>query len=130
MVVSRSSQRVKKQLWVAGGVGVTPFLSGARSLPQSTEQGKIEMIYATKEKRPYGLSELTKIEHKNPSFNVTHLDQDTFGHASLQTLHEHFKDLEERIIYLCGPPVMIESFEAEAAKLGLKDNLRYEYFNY
>ncbi len=124
------SSRNKKQLWIAGGIGVTPFLSGARSLRQSTEAGKIEMVYASVENNPYGLKELEEIEHKNPSFNVTHLHQDTFGHISLETLEHQFKDLQERVIYLCGPPPMIAALEKEAEQLGLSKNLHFEAFNY
>lgn len=124
------SSRNKKQLWIAGGIGVTPFLSGARSLRQSTEVGKIEMVYASVEDKPYGLQELEDIEHKNPSFNVTHLHQDRFGHISLETLQHQFKDLHERVIYLCGPPGMIAALEKEAETLGLSKNLHFEAFNY
>ncbi len=122
--------RRKKQLWIAGGIGVTPFLSGARSLRSSTETGKIEMVYATAEKNPYGLKELERIEDQNPSFNITHLHQETFGHISLRTLQEQFKDIHERVIYLCGPPGMIQALEKEAEELGLSKNLHFEAFSY
>jgi len=124
------SARHKKQLWIAGGIGVTPFLSGARSLRQSTELGKIEMVYATADPNPYGLVELERIEDQNPSFNVTHLQQEKFGHVSLQMLQDQYKDLHERVIYLCGPPPMINAMEKEAEKLGLTKNLHFEVFSY
>jgi predicted ferric reductase len=122
--------RRKKQLWIAGGIGVTPFLSGARSLRISTERGKIEMVYATIENEPYGLKELERIEEHNPSFNVTHFHQDTFGFLTLHALQEQFKDLHERVIYLCGPPGMIQAIEKEAETLGLRKNLHFEAFSY
>lgn len=122
--------RHKKQLWIAGGIGVTPFLSGAKSLKPVNEPGRVEMIYASIEKKPYGLNELHLIEQRNPSFNVTHFHQDTFGYVSLELLQEHFRDLHERIIYMCGPPGMMHAIEQEAATLGLEKNLHFEAFSY
>jgi predicted ferric reductase len=124
------SNRHKKQLWIAGGIGVTPFLSGARSLRRSTEKGKVEMIYASDDKNPYGLKELEKIEEHNPSFNVTHFHKDVFGFVSLANLQDQLKDLHDRAIYICGPPVMLQTIQSEAEKLGLEKNLHYEEFSY
>ncbi len=120
----------KKQLWIAGGIGVTPFLSSARSLKQSTEVGKIEMIYATPDNNPFGMKELLNVEHRNKSFKVTHFHQEKFGFISLKLLNEHFKDLSERKIFICGPPVMIQTLVKEAENLGLSKNLQYEEFSY
>lgn len=122
--------RHKKQLWIAGGIGVTPFLSGARSLRNSREKGRIEMIYASEEKYPYGLKELERIEEQNPSFNVTHFHREKFGHVSLEVLQDQLKDLHERAIYLCGPPVMMDILNEEAKRLGLQHNIQFEEFTY
>lgn len=122
--------RNKKQLWIAGGIGVTPFLSGARSMRRSHTKGLVEMIYASDEKHPYGLKELERIEDQNPSFNVTHFHKEKFGHVSLEVLQEQMKDLHERVIYICGPPVMMNVLKDEAERLGLIDNIRTEEFAY
>jgi predicted ferric reductase len=124
------TNRHKKQLWIAGGIGVTPFMSGARSLRHSNETGKIEMIYASDDKQPYGLTELEKIEQRNPSFNVTHFQKEVFGFVSLATVQEQLKDLHDRAIYVCGPPIMLQTIQKEAKKLGLEKNLIFEEFSY
>lgn len=122
----------RKQLWIAGGIGVTPFLSGAASLPKSTrvKGGDIEMIYASEDKKPYGLETLQQIEEQNDIFNVTLFDKKTFGFVSFDALRGQIKDLDERDIYVCGPPPMLNALVAEAEEGGFADRLRYEEFSY
>jgi len=122
----------RKQLWIAGGIGVTPFISGALSLEFTTrfKHGDIEMIYATNDNKAYGSELLQRIEETNDIFNVTLFPQDDFGYVSFSQLSEHIKDLEERDIYICGPPNMLNSLVKEAEKLGLQNQLKYEEFDY
>ncbi len=129
MLQARSKE---KQLWIAGGIGVTPFVSGALSLRPSSRSatGNIEMIYASADKTPYGLPELQAAEDHNDSFNVTLVDQETFGFVSFAMLESHIKDLAERKIYICGPPIMLKNLRDEAASLGFEHNLHFEEFSY
>lgn len=121
-----------KQLWIAGGIGVTPFLSGAASLRQGNRHSEhsVELIYATDDNKPFGLEDLQAIEDRNAVFNVTLFEQKTFGYVTLEALSEHITDLDERDIFICGPPPMLNSLKAEAEKRGIADNLKYEEFNY
>ncbi len=125
-----SSKKYKKQLWIAGGIGVTPFLSKARSLPIRHHSGMIEMIYATGDKNPYGHHELQQIKHNNPQFNITLFHQSTHGFVNLKTLIEHYKDVHERAIFVCGPPPLLNAVKDEAEKLGMSHQLYFEEFNY
>lgn len=124
--------RKRKQLWIAGGIGVTPFLSGAESLRRSSRvvAGDIEMIYATDDKKPYGLDSLQAVEERNQIFNVTLFDKKTFGYVSFDALKAQIKDLAERDIYICGPPAMLNALRKEAEKGGFADRLSYEEFSY
>lgn len=125
-----SHPRSKKQLWIAGGIGVAPFLSGAHSLPYHKHPHDIRMIYATADKKPYGLEELEKIKHEKHSFHVTLTHEDTFGHINLDMLSHNIKDIKEREIYVCGPPPMLQAIQEEAEKLGLTNRLHFEEFSY
>ena len=88
------------------------------------------MIYATDDKKPYGMDMLQQIEEQNDIFNVTLFDQQTFGYVSFEVLKEQIKDLHKRDIYICGPPAMHKSLVKEAEQGGFADRLQYEEFSY
>lgn len=120
----------RKQLWIAGGIGVTPFLSGAMSLRKSTDSGHIEMIYASGDVKPYGLEELEQIERTNKVFNYSLFAEDKLGFVSFEAIKSQVPDIAERIIYICGPPPMLNALRTEAEAAGYGRNLVYEEFSY
>ena len=122
----------RKQLWIAGGIGVTPFMSGASSLRYAPRKNRteVEMVYATADKHPYGIDVLEGVEARNKAFNVTLFDKKTFGHVSFDTLAAQISDIKDRDIYICGPPAMLSALREEAMKAGFAHNLRYEDFSY
>ena len=122
----------RKQLWIAGGIGVTPFLSGAVSLKHVSRRvdTDVEMIYASDDAEPYGLKVLERVEARNKAFNVTLYNKDTFGYVTFAALEDQLKDLHERDIYICGPPAMLEALRKEARLAGFEHKLHYEEFSY
>jgi predicted ferric reductase len=125
-------RRNHKQLWVAGGIGITPFLSKARSLEFSKHDCEVELVYSTKSKTDasFALDELHKIEAKNNEFRFTHMPEEEVGIVSLEHLKEHFKRLEDYAIYICGPPPMLKAYQRQAEELGLDNQLYFEEFSY
>lgn len=120
-----------KQLWIAAGIGVTPFLSKARSLQYSKHWPEIEMIYAVSSKKEaIAHRELEDIQHKHRAFNVTLLHETKFGRQSLYNLQEHFGNLSQFAIYICGPPPMLAAYAKQAEELGIENQLRYEEFSF
>ncbi|MCB0895008.1 MAG: hypothetical protein KDB43_06465, partial [Nocardioidaceae bacterium] len=41
------------QLWIAGGVGITPFLSWLRSLDTHPPAGRVDVFHAVRDDAPY-----------------------------------------------------------------------------
>ncbi len=120
-----------KQLWIAGGIGVTPFLSKARSLPRARRWPQIDLLYITRTAGDaFAARELSRIEYATASFNYTLLNANRYGTKSLYDLQDQLGDLHERAIYICGPPSMLKAYEAQAKKLGLSHQLHFEEFSF
>ena len=119
-----------RQIWIAGGIGITPFLSMARSLPSSGYE--IDLFFGAKSlENAYFLDELQEIGDANPCLRVIPYPEDTLGHLTAAYIGETTTDLAEKDILICGPPVMIEALTAQFAECGVDARrIHYERFGF
>lgn len=93
-----------KQIWIAGGIGITPFLATLRSgidLPQS-----IDFYYAYRnEKEAVHLDFLNNISKQYPHVRVHLHDSKKQGYLTFKG-RSLSPDTE---VYLCGPRFMVQS---------------------
>ena len=120
-----------KQLWITGGIGVTPFLSKAHSLRFSKLYPEIKMFHFAKTpEEAIDKEVLDMIQKDHKAFDYTCLPEEKFGIISLQDIVDQIGPLDEYAIYMCGPPGMLNAYSEQAEKLGLNNQLYYEEFDY
>lgn len=109
-------RKEKRELWLAGGVGLAPFLSRARSLAAIGSPVDICLIYcAQDESRAYFLSELADLASKLPGFRVYPHYFYREGRLTAAFISARCPDFTGREVYVCGPPAMIGSVRSELA---------------
>lgn len=120
----------KNQIWVAGGIGITPFLSMAANLKDDSY--KIDLYYSVKSgEEVVMLDELAGIMFVNKNFKVIPWITSAKGHLNGSVIAELSGDLEGKDIFLCGPPVFMESLRGQFMKLGIKgERIHWENFNF
>lgn len=100
-------------VFIAGGAGVTPFISIIRHLDRRNEIGNSRLIFANKTAADIILKEeFDRILGRN-FINILS-DEETPGHAhgyiTEDFLRENVSDFN-KYFYLCGPPPMMEAME-------------------
>ncbi|TDR53347.1 putative ferric reductase [Halomonas ventosae] len=98
----------RHRLWLAGGIGITPFVGGARDLlARGAVEGQVLLIYlANRPERAYYLEELEAIAERLAGFSVVSHYYLERGALDAAFLAAHCPDVAEREIHLCGPPAM------------------------
>jgi len=116
----RSGER-SRQIWIAGGIGVTPFLSMARSLVDEVGPA-VDFYYCVEhEEEAHFLEELRAIAGRRPTFRVTLVPRDRDGFLTAARLVEEHADLASADVFICGPPAMLESLRSQLQASGLPD---------
>jgi predicted ferric reductase len=101
------SDAPNSQLWIAGGIGITPFLGRARHLQRLGEAVDICLIYCVQdEARARFLDELKQIGRTLEGFRVVpHLFYRQ-GPLDSGFLAQHAPDLPQRSVFICGPAAL------------------------
>ncbi len=102
-------------IFIAGGAGVTPFISIFRNLQMKNKIGNNKLIFANKTKADI----ILKAEFKNlldANFINILSNEKVKGYANGQITSDFIKknsDGLNKLFYVCGPPPMMEAIEKQ-----------------
>ncbi|MBA3376062.1 MAG: ferredoxin reductase family protein [Actinobacteria bacterium] len=109
-----------RQIWMAGGIGVTPFLSMARSLDGRARS--IDFYYCVEyEPEAHFLDELREVARSNDDFRIILVARDTDGFLTAERVAREHEDLLSADVLICGPPAMIDNLRSQLRTLGVSD---------
>lgn len=119
------------QIWIAGGIGVTPFLSMARSL-DAKDQLRIDLYYCTEgSNQAHFLDELFEISDHHPNFRVVPIRKVSLGHLTVEDIRGVSFDLPAIDFFICGPPIMINGLKTQLLELDVpSEQIHYEDFGF
>lgn len=105
----------QKQVWIAGGIGVTPFINMARNLRVNHRPGlQIDFYYTTKnDQEMVYRAELEETVADCPGLRFIPYISDRFGFLSSKVIQDISGDLTQTDIFVCGPPPMMRSLKAQ-----------------
>lgn len=116
------------QLWIAGGIGVTPFLALLRAGPVA-QPTTLLYLYRTEADAAF-LQELRAAAERDPHFSLQAL---ATGKAApdLERLLPAAKELAGRECYLCGPPGMLAAARRSLDSRGIAPrHIHFENFGF
>jgi predicted ferric reductase len=119
-----------RQVWIAGGIGITPFLSMARSLDGSGHE--VDLYYCTAAAdQAYFLEELFQVADRNPRVRVIPIRKADLGRLSADDIEGASRGLPDKEILICGPPVMIHNLTGQLRARGVpRGRIHYEDFSF
>jgi predicted ferric reductase len=121
-----------KQIWVAGGVGITPFLAWAQSL-EVNEQRSIYLLYSVRRERDaVGLDILRDVAKKVPTFSIDLVVSGHEGRLTADGLVDRApfspKDAD---LFVCGPSDLRRAIMRGLEARGMAPKRTYfEYFEF
>ena len=112
-------------IFIAGGAGVTPFISIFRHLRSKNEIGNNKLIFANKSKADIILEEEFRNLLAENFINILS-DEKAEGYASGFITEDFLKaniDNLNKTFYVCGPPPMMDAIEKMLANLHVDEKL-------
>ena len=125
---------------IAGGIGITPFISMLRQAAKDQRQQRLILLYSNRRPEDAAfLSELQQLEGKNPNFRLvatmtemqaSHLPwAGQTGQVTAELVGSAVGDLSAPIFYIAGPPGMVEAMRQTLNGAGIDDDdIRSEEF--
>ncbi|GAA2520908.1 hypothetical protein Ahu01nite_075760 [Winogradskya humida] len=121
-----------RQLWIAGGIGVTPFLSWLRSHDTHHVGARIDFFYTTAGPAPFA-DEIAALAAGVPHLRLHLHDSSTSGYLSADAALTAIADDDPRqvSVFLCGPEPMVNAFIQSLRTAGIaRRNLHREHFDW
>ncbi|MDE5424153.1 ferric reductase-like transmembrane domain-containing protein [Ancylomarina sp. DW003] len=105
----------KDQVWIAGGIGITPFLSLAKDIYTH----KVQLIWCVNsESEAIYSAELNKIAENNPNFNFSVWVSNEKGHLTVDKLK--LEDYSSKAYFICGPELLKKNISNQLTTNGVK----------
>lgn len=111
----------KNQVWIAGGISVTPFLSTIRAMDKGDDRN-VTFVYATRNKdEALFLDEIQKQANDLGNFRVISLLSDEGNFANIDVLKDTLdQPLTDYDYFMCGPKPMIDGLMKDLKASGVQ----------
>jgi predicted ferric reductase len=116
------------QVWIAGGVGITPFLSWLRSLDGELHED-VHFFVTSAGPSPFA-GEITAVGQKHPGLTVHLVDTEVDGRLTAETVLAAVDTEPRRLsVFMGGPDPMLRQFRKAFQAAGVRRaNIHREYF--
>lgn len=121
--------QTKKQIWIAGGIGITPFLGMAKDVRGDY---KVNLFYSVKNREEFvEFEELKRLAEKSGgALNLIPVVSEKDGLLDASKVKNAVGDIDGSEILICGPPPMMKELKEQFKDSGIKSKyIHTEEFN-
>jgi ferredoxin-NADP reductase len=117
----------KEHVFIAGGIGVTPFRSILKQLDHDKKPINVTLLYANRDHNIVYKEELEAIATNNPNFKIHYVFSPE--HVDEKKIRELVLDLTTPIFYISGPEPMVDALIETLKKMGIaEDHIKGDWF--
>ena len=121
-----------KQIWIAGGIGLTPFLAFIRDMDGSLSHD-VDFYYTVRHREEaLFLDEIENAAKKTPRLKAYVRFSATDGSLTVEEILKNAgSDVRSHEIYMCGPLPMVQAFKNKFKELNVPaSQIHFEEFNF
>jgi len=124
-------------VFIAGGIGITPFISMLRYISQENLDYKIILLYSNRDRESTAfLEELENIAKNNPRFKLILTMTDDLKWQSekrkinAQFIKEYISKPKSRLYLIAGPPIMVKAVYDALSEISVNQkNIKTDNFS-
>jgi len=117
-----------KYVFIAGGIGITPYRAILSDLAKKEGIGDIILFYGNRDENIVFKPELDQIAAENPGLKIYYIISPK--RIDFDLLHKNVPGLFDRQCYISGPMQMIKAIEASVIENGVSgDKIKTDYFS-
>lgn len=122
----------KNVLWIAGGIGVTPFLSSLRSEAFASSKKAITFYYCYRNSNEGVFTEeITKLVNTSSNINFINWCSAEKKRLTVAEISQQVNLKSLDMVYLCGPVPMMSDLTNQLINLGVpQDKIYFENFSF
>ena len=125
----------KDIVFIAGGIGITPFMGILRYLTENEMSTRVTLLYSSRTfKNTAFKKELDNLAEKNKNIRIVYTITDdpdykgNKGRIGKEFILGHVENVKDKICYIAGPPKMVESIYDILKSLDIK-NIKLDSFS-
>jgi len=116
----------KKYIFIAGGIGITPYYSILKQLEHEGKAINADLIYLSRDKNLVFIDDFESMHQNNKSFCVHKFIGDS---RITDDELAGFVDIKDSIVYISGPKSMVGYYHEKLQNLGLpNERLKKDFF--
>ncbi len=123
------SDRNKKLVFMAGGIGVTPFRSMLKYLIDKNERRDIIVFYSNKNETEIAYKDIFDEAQQKLGIKTVYVCTEKTGRVNNKIIVQEIPDFKDRYFYLSGPHAMVAGFETLLKQMGIPANqIKIDFF--
>lgn len=123
------TDKTKKLVLVAGGIGITPFRSMIKNLIDSNEKRDIILLYTDKRVDMFIYNDIFETARNSINLKTLYVATEEKGHVDPNFIAANIPDYKERTFYVSGSHRMVSGLEETLKATGIKSsNIITDFF--